>query len=73
MELNNNAAGAIFYAANGTVNVYNNANATQVNGRYINLSNNVTITYVNGLAGSDFSDGPGGSWAFEPGTYVITK
>jgi hypothetical protein len=73
MALNNNASGAIFYAANGTVNVYNNANATQVNGNSINLSNNVTITYINGLAGADFSDGPGGSWQFIPGTYFISK
>ncbi len=73
MELNNNASGAIFYAADGTVSVYNNANATQLNGRTINLNNNVIITYTSGLAGADFSDGPGGSWAFQSGSYVIIK
>ncbi len=71
ISLGNNSAGAIYYAANGTVQVSNNAGAYQVTGYAISLSNNSTITYQSGLASSTFSNGPGGSWAKVDGTYII--
>ncbi len=71
INLGNNSAGAIYYAANGTVQVSNNAGAYQVTGYAINLNNNATITYQSGLASSTFSNGPGGSWAKVDGTYII--
>lgn len=71
MNIANNASGAIYYAANGTVSVSNNAGGSQVTGYAINLSNNSTITYSIGLASADFSNGPGGAWAIVPGSYVI--
>ncbi len=73
IDLSNNANGAVFYAANGTINLSNNVNATQLTGYSINLSNNATITYSTGLANADFSSGPGGSWQFQSGSYFISK
>ena len=71
MGISNNASGAIYYAANGTVQVANNAGGSQVTGYAISLSNNSTITYSSGLQSADFSNGPGGAWAIVPGTYIL--
>lgn len=71
MKVTNNAAGAIFYASNGTVKVLNNAGGSQVTGYGIHLSENSTITYSTGLQSATFANGPGGSWAKVAGTYVI--
>lgn len=71
ITLSNNTSGAIYYAANGTVQVSNNAGAYQLTGYGINLSNNSTITYQSGLANVTFSNGPGGSWAKVDGSYII--
>lgn len=73
INLSNNAIGGIFYAANGTILVSNNVEAKQLTGYSISLSNNATITYTSGLANANFANGPGGSWVFEPGSYVIVK
>jgi Tfp pilus assembly protein PilX len=71
MNISNNAAGAIFYASNGTINVANNAGGAQVTGYGIHLNNNATITYSIGLQSATFANGPGGAWAIVPGTYLI--
>jgi len=71
IALNNNASGVILYAPNGTITVSNNAAANQITAKTLNLSNNTTINYVNGLQSVSFSNGPGGSWTFVPGTYAI--
>ena len=62
INLQNNAGAVILYASNGTINVSNNAGAKSVTGYQISLSNNVTITYDSGLANSNFSSGPSGSY-----------
>ncbi len=71
MNISNNAAGAIYYAANGTIQVANNAGGNQITGHAISMSNNSTVDYNSGLQSATFSNGPGGSWNFLPGTYVI--
>jgi Tfp pilus assembly protein PilX len=73
ITLSNNTAGAIYYAANGTIVVSNNAGAYQLTGYAISLSNNSTITYQSGLASVTFSNGPGGSWAIVAGSYLIVE
>lgn len=73
ISLYNNTAGAIYYAANGTVLVSNNAGGYQITGYAISLSNNSTITYQSGLADVSFANGPGGSWSKVDGTYIIIE
>lgn len=73
ITVSNSASGAIFYANNGGINVSNNFSAREVTGYRLIMNNNATITYESGLADTFFSSGPGGSWEFEPGTYLITK
>jgi hypothetical protein len=71
MNITNNAAGAIFYSANGTINVANNAGGAQVTGYGIHLSENANVTYSIGLQSTIFANGPGGAWAVVPGSYII--
>jgi hypothetical protein len=73
IDMNNNSTSVILYAPNGTVTVSNNAVANQITAYQLHLNNNTTVNYVNGLQNQGFSNGPGGSWAFVPGTYVITR
>lgn len=63
ITLSNNGGAVILYAANGTVNLSNNASAKSLNGKYINLNNNATIIYDSGLANANFVNGPSGGWS----------
>jgi hypothetical protein len=62
ITLGNNAGAVVLYAANGTINVSNNAGATSVNGYAISLSNNAVITFDSGLINANFVSGPSGGW-----------
>jgi len=62
ITLSNNAGAVLLYAANGTVNVSNNAGATSINGNQINLSNNAVVTFDSGLVNANFVSGPSGGW-----------
>jgi len=62
ITLGNNAGAIVLYAANGTVNVSNNAGAKAINGHNIHLYNNAVINYESGLMNSNFVGGPSGSW-----------
>lgn len=73
ITMSNNSTSVILYAPNGTILINNNATANQVTAKTLNLSNNTTVNYVNGLQSQSFSNGPGGSWTYVPGTYSIVK
>jgi hypothetical protein len=73
ISLLNSASSSIFYAPNGTIEMENNATPIQLTAHLIHLKNNATIHYQTGLQSANFTSGPGGSWAFRPGTYVIVK
>lgn len=73
IRISNSAAGAILYAPKGTAEINNTASVNQVTARLLQLDNNATITYQSGLQNASFSNGPGGSWAFVPGTYAIVR
>ncbi len=73
IELSNNASGVILYAPYGGVEVSNGASANQITAKHLELENNSSVTYVNGLQNASFSNGPGGSWTVVPGTYAITR
>lgn len=62
INLGNNLDGAIFYATDSMVNVANNADMKAVVGYKLNISNNATVTYEQGVADTTFSSGPGGGW-----------
>ena len=62
ITLSNNGGAVILYAANGTVNLLNNAGAKSLNGKSINLNNNAVVVYDSGLVNSNFVNGPSGGW-----------
>lgn len=65
IDLENNAAGAIFYAGNGLTYVNNNVTVTQLTGRTIQLENGATLTYDTGVANINFTAGPSGGYQME--------
>jgi hypothetical protein len=71
IDISNNASIVIANAESGTVNFANNASVKEVVGKTIRLKNNVKIQYGSGLPSTLFQSGPGGSWAYAPGTYTI--
>lgn len=73
IELSNNADSIVLYAPYGNVEVENGASANQVTAYKLELSNNSSVDYVNGLQSTSFSNGPGGSWSVVPGTYAIIQ
>jgi hypothetical protein len=62
VEVGNNSDAVVYYATTGLVDISNNAHLRAVTGAGLNLSNNAEVTYDSGLADSNFSGGPGGSW-----------
>ena len=73
IELSNNADSVILYSPYGSIEVNNNAGANQITAKHLEMNNNTTVTYVNGLQDASFSNGPGGSWTVVQGTYAITR
>lgn len=71
ITLSNNADSVILYAPHGRISVSNSASANQITAYGLTLSNSATLSYLSGLQNANFSNGPGGSWAFIPGTYSI--
>lgn len=62
IDLGNNAGAVILYAQYGTINVSNNAGASEVTGYELTLGNNAVVEYDSGLANVNFISGPGGAW-----------
>ncbi len=69
--LSNSQVGSIYYAPNGLVSVSNSASMKELVAKKITTANSATITYDQGLVNEFFSSGPGGSWAYQKGTYQI--
>ena len=65
ITLSNNGGAVILYAANGTINLANNAGAKSLNGKRINLNNNAVVIYDSGLVNSNFVNGPSGGWGIQ--------
>jgi len=73
IAVTNNMAGTIFYASKGVIDLSNNAGANQLTGYAIHLQNNAIINYLSGLQDIQFLQGPGGSWEYKRGSYVIVQ
>ncbi|MDO8566681.1 MAG: hypothetical protein Q7R58_00825 [bacterium] len=73
IRTHNNSETAILYAGEGQVEVGNSAALKEITAYKLRITNNATVTYESGLQSANFSNGPGGSWTFVPGTYAITR
>lgn len=62
VTLSNNTGAVIIYAPNGTVQLNNNSQITQVTAKNLSLSNNATIEYKNGIIDATFTSGPSGGY-----------
>lgn len=69
----NNAAGAIFYAGTGVINLYNNSTIKEATAEKIYMNPNAILTYASGLASAQFSSGPAGGWEFLVGTWQLLQ
>lgn len=69
----NTAAGAIFYAGYGVIDVSNIATAKELTAYKIHLNQNAVITYESGLADAQFSSGPGAGWSLSDGTWQLIQ
>jgi hypothetical protein len=65
IDVNNNATGAIFYAANGSLKLENNTEVKEAVGQKIEMENNATLIYETGLANVNFSAGPTGGYTID--------
>ena len=68
----NNASSSIVFAPYGTIHVDNNVDLWELTGYQIKLNNNAIVNYRSGLQNTSFSNGPGGSWIYQAGSYAIT-
>ena len=71
ITVKNTGVNAIFYALDGGAIMQNSAQVTALVAKQLNIKNSATLTYDQGLAGAQFSSGPGGSWQIKKGTYRI--
>lgn len=62
MDVSNNSAGVIYYAAKGRIHFSNNATAKEATAYGITMDNGAVVTYDSGLANLNFSSGPSGGW-----------
>lgn len=69
----NSGANAIFYALSGGASLENSARVTALVANRLETKNTATLTYELGLAGNEYSSGPGGSWVIKKGTYRFTQ
>lgn len=70
-ELSNSASAMVAYAAHGLIPIENSVSLKEVTAYKITMKNSAAVTYDSGLLSTVFQSGPGGSWAFVPGTYGI--
>jgi hypothetical protein len=73
IDLQNNGAVAVFYAAKGMIKIANNTSVKEITAFKIYLDNNASVEYEVGLANVNFYSGPGASWEVVPGSYVIVQ
>lgn len=59
IDIHNNAAGAVFYAADSLANIHNGVTVTEITAYQLSIDNNATVQYEQGLANAQFSSGPG--------------
>lgn len=73
IRTSNSSGAAILYAGEGQVEVGNSAALKEITAHKLRITNNAIVTYESGLQNAGFSNGPGGSWTFVPGTYAIVR
>ncbi|MDB5244446.1 MAG: hypothetical protein JWN18_316 [Parcubacteria group bacterium] len=71
IDLGNSASALVAYAAHGLIPLANSVSLKEATAYKITLQNTASVTYDTGLPSAVFESGPGGSWVFDRGSYVI--
>lgn len=69
MSIGQSGANAVFYALNGGTQLSQTANVNALVAKSLTMQNSAALTYESGLASTQFTTGPGGSWEIKRGTY----
>jgi len=69
--LSGGAGTVALVAQNGSVNIEGGSSLKEVTARQITMTGGATLNYDSGLINENFFSGPGGSWSYIPGSYVI--
>lgn len=73
VDMGQGASALVAYASHGLLTLSQSVSVKEATGYRITLGQSANVTYDTGLPSTVFQSGPGGSWAFVPGTYVITQ
>lgn len=71
VSLSGGAGSVVVIAQEGNVSIGGGSALKEVTAKQITMTGGATLTYDSGLISAHFSSGPGGSWTFQPGSYVI--
>jgi len=71
ISLSGGAGTVALIAQNGTADINGGASLKQVTAKQITMGGGAELTYDSGLISENFYSGPGGSWKFVPGSYII--
>jgi Tfp pilus assembly protein PilX len=73
ISLSGGAGTVALIAQEGNVLINGGSALKAVTGKQITMSGGATLIYDSGLVNANFTSGPGGSWEYQPGSYVIVK
>jgi len=73
MSISQSGATALFYALEGNVELSQSAHVVSLAAKKLTLSQSATLDYDTGLAGAQFTKGPGAAWVVKKGTYKFTS
>ena len=71
--LSGGAGTVAIIAQDGNVLINGGSALKAVTGKQITMDGGATLLYDDGLINANFTSGPGGSWQYQPGSYVIVK
>ncbi len=71
--LSGGAGTVALVAQNGNVDISGGSSLKAVTAKQITMTGGATLNYDSGLISENFFSGPGGSWSYIPGSYVIQQ
>jgi len=71
--LSGGAGTVALVAQSGNIHINGGSSLKAVTGKQIIMDGGATLLYDSGLINANFTSGPGGSWQYQPGSYVIAK
>lgn len=71
LSLSQGASALVGYASHGLINMSQSVSVKEVTAYKIALSQSANVTYDTGLPSTLFQSGPGGSWGYASGSYVV--